>query len=324
MTEEMTTEKGGFDTNGSPLIIPPTKRKKNIDLNRLAFIIFVLAIPLFMLVVSWGFVNIKSFLMAFQLPTGEWSMETFEMVFLEMKMFGGEASLLISIRNTLIFFLKDLCMYPLHILVAYFLYKKIKGYKVFQIILYLPGIISAVAVTMAFKEFISPSGPLGQLLINAGVCKNIGDVPELLNNNNYAVWTVMFYTIWLGWGGNMLLLGGAMARIPVDLLESARLDGIESGKEIIYIIFPLIWPTISTLLILGLTGLFNAGGPVLLLTGGAAQTSTISYWIYNWTVNVGPAGYNRVSAAGLIFTAIGVPLILVLRKLIERIPTVEF
>ena len=324
MTEKTTTEKGGFDTNGSPLIIPPTKRKKNIDLNRLAFIIFVLAIPLFMLVVSWGFVNIKSFLMAFQLPTGEWSMETFEMVFLEMKMFGGEASLLISIRNTLIFFLKDLCMYPLHILVAYFLYKKIKGYKVFQIILYLPGIISAVAVTMAFKEFISPSGPLGQLLINAGVCKNIEDVPELLTNNNYAVWTVMFYTIWLGWGGNMLLLGGAMARIPVDLLESARLDGIESGKEIIYIIFPLIWPTISSLLILGLTGLFNAGGPVLLLTDGAAQTSTISYWIYNWTVNVGPAGYNRVSAAGLIFTAIGVPLILVLRKLIERIPTVEF
>lgn len=324
MTEETTTEKGGFDTNGSPLIIPPTKRKKNIDLNRLAFIIFVLAIPLFMLVVSWGFVNIKSFLMAFQLPTGEWSMETFEMVFLEMKMFGGEASLLISIRNTLIFFLKDLCMYPLHILVAYFLYKKIKGYKVFQIILYLPGIISAVAVTMAFKEFISPSGPLGQLLINAGVCKNIEDVPELLTNNNYAVWTVMFYTIWLGWGGNMLLLGGAMARIPVDLLEAARLDGIESGKEIIYIICPLIWPTISSLLILGLTGLFNAGGPVLLLTGGAAQTSTISYWIYNWTVNAGPAGYNRVSAAGLIFTAIGVPLILVLRKLIERIPTVEF
>ena len=324
MIEEKTTEIEKDGSVGLPAFSAPNKTKKKTDWNRVAFIIFVLSIPLFMLCVSWGFVNIKSFLMAFQISTGEWSLETFEMVFLEMKMHGGEASLLISIRNTFLFFVKDICMYPLHILIAYFFYKKIKGFKVFQVILYLPGIISAVALTMAFKRFISPSGPLGQLLIGSGMYGSVSEVPELLNNNDTAVWTVMFYTIWLGWGGNMLLLGGAMARIPVDLLESARLDGIESFKEIVYIIFPLIWPTISTLLILGLTGIFSAGGPVLLLTGGAAQTSTISYWIYNWTVNVGPAGYNRVSAAGLIFTAVGVPFILIVRHLIEKIPTVEF
>ena len=288
------------------------------------FIVALLLIPIVHWLIFWLGVNINSILMAFQLPTGEWSMETFEMMFLDLKMNGDESSLIVSIRNTLIFFVKDLLMYPLHIIIAYFLYKKIKGYKAFQIILYLPNIISAVAITMAFQKFIAPSGPLGQLLLEAGMYESQGDIPELLNDDRYALWTVMFYTVWLGWGGNMLLLGGAMARIPVELLESARLDGIGTWKEILYIIAPLIWTSVSTLIILGLTGIFNSGGPILLLTKGRGQTSTIAFWIYNWTVVTGPAGYNRVSAAGLLFTAIGVPLILGLRKLVEKIPTVEY
>lgn len=95
----------------------------------------------------------------------------------------------------------------------------------------------------------------------------------------------------------MLLFTGAMSRIPVSILESIKLDGCGMGREIISIILPLIWPTISTLLVLNATGIFSASGPILLFTKGDYDTTTIGYWIFDmvYTYN----NYNVVAAAGL-------------------------
>ena len=245
-------------------------------------------------------------------------MINFEDLFLNFK--DGADDLAISVRNTVLFFLKDMLMIPFHLLISYFLYRKVCGYKFIQIILYLPAIISPVAMATMFAQFVGSTGPIVSLLKEIGVT----EVPSFLGSSQYANWTVMFYTIWLGWGGRMLLFNGALARVPVEILESGRLDGINTFQEIVYLIFPLIWPTTSTLIILQLTELFAAGGPVLLLTGGNYQTSTIAYWIFAKCQFGGEAYYEYVAAAGLFFTLVGVPVILALRKLIESIPTVEY
>ena len=122
----------------------------------------------------------------------------------------------------------------------------------------------------------------------------------------------------------MLLFGGAFARIPTELIEAAKLDGITPVKEFIYLILPLVWSTLSTLLILNMTGLFAASGPILLFTKGAYRTTTIGYWIFDKVKYVGVSAYNEVAAAGLVFSAIGVPVIMFFKWLLERIPTVEY
>ena len=40
--------------------------------------------------------------------------------------------------------------------------------------------------------------------------------------------------------------------------------------------------------------------------------------------NIGESAYNQVAATGLLFTLIGVPIILLARWLIEKIPVVEY
>jgi ABC-type sugar transport system permease subunit len=232
----------------------------------------------------------------------------------------AEINLNTSIKNTFIYFIKDILMLPFHLLIAYFFYKKLAGYRVFQVIFYLPSIISGVAFSTMFSNFIALSGPIGVLLSSAGV----NPVPEFLANSDYATATILFYTIWIGWGGNMLLLGGALARVPLEILESARLDGISPAKELIYMILPLIWSTLSTLLILSMTSLFIADGPILLFTRGKFQTATIGYWIFDRVYFQGVGAYNSVAAAGLVFTVIGAPIILFVKWLIERVPVVEY
>ena len=286
------------------------------------FVIALLIVPIVHWLIFWLGVNINSILMAFQLPTGEWSFETLRNVVKEILYNDSNAmiNLKTSVGNTLIYFTKDILMIPFHLIIAYFFYKKLPGYKAFQVIFYLPSIISGVAFATMFDAFIAKSGPVGILLKGFGV----SPVPEFLANSDYATWTILFYTIWIGWGGNMLLLGGALARVPIEILESARLDGIKPWQELIYMILPLIWSTLSTLLILNMTSLFIADGPILLFTKGTFETSTIGYWIFHRVYNDGVGAYNSVAAAGLVFTLIGAPFILFTKWLIERVPVVEY
>lgn len=278
----------------------------------------MLALPVLHWIIFWFVVNINSILMAFQIPTGDWSLETMVIVFRGLS--AGDSDLRIAIQNTFIYFAKDVIMLFFQLIIAYFFYKKIAGYKAFRILFYIPSIISGVAVANMFANFITPSGPVGIILSKLGV----NPVPEFLADSAYATKTILLYTIWLGWGGNMLLFGGAFARIPTELIEAAKLDGITAFKEFIYLILPLVWSTLSTLLILNMTGLFAASGPILLFTRGAYRTTTIGYWIFDKVKYVGVSAYNEVAAAGLVFSCIGVPIIMFFKWLMERIPAVEY
>lgn len=302
----------------------PVKRKmKKLDKKLrpidITFIVTMLMIPILHFMLFYIYVNVQSIALAFQIPTGEWSWTTMHDAFNAIFHGGGESDIVISIRNTLIYFTKDLLFLPFHVLLAYFLYRKVTGYKVFQVIFYLPSLVSGVAIANMFQFFIRPQGPLGEIFATFGV-----KLPNLLGMSDYATWTILFYSIWLGWAGQMLLLGGAMVRIPVEVLESGRIDGIGTFREIVQMVIPLLWPTISTLLILQMTGVFSATGPILLFTQGGYGTSTLAWWIFEKVKYSGSSAYNEVAATGLIFTVIGVPIILVVRKFIEKLSDVEY
>lgn len=290
------------------------------------FLICMLALPFIHWLVFWLYVNSSSIIMAFQdSRTGAFTFENFTLFWESLTSPYGEIK--IALRNTLIYFgTSMLIIMPLSFLIAYFIYKRIAGYKAFRIIFYLPAIVSAVAMVAAYNNFIDPKGPLGIIIKFFG---GKMDPEGLLGNENTATWAIVVYTIWTGFSGNMILFGGAMTRIPVDLLESARLDGVGAGKELTAIILPLVWSTVTTIIIVSLTGIFSASGPILLFGGGNNnKTTTISYWIFMQVYGGGKVGgsgsYNLVSCAGLCFTSVGVPVILGIRKLLERIPTVEY
>ncbi|MBQ8428906.1 MAG: sugar ABC transporter permease [Clostridia bacterium] len=293
-------------------------RGKRLQKWEIIFIVTMLAVPVIHWLVFWLYTNIQSILLAFQLPKISqndpirWDTLEIERFFSNFKGDGWA----IALRNTIIYFVKDILMLPLQLFVAYFLYRKIRGWRFYQIVFYLPTIISGVAMASLYERLIQPGGPLDTLL--PGKFSNFLIMPE------YATTAILLFTVWLGWGGQMLLFGGALAKIPVELIESARLDGIGTFREFVYIIVPLVWGTASTIIILIMTQMFSLQGAVLLLgKGGASETQTIGYWIF-YKVQLGASYYNEVSAAGFIFTLVGVPVIMFIKWLIERIPVVDY
>ena len=280
----------------------------------------MLLIPIVHWLLFWLYVNFDSIMLAFKIPSGEWSTVSLQTVFLSLKEGGSELN--VAIKNTFIYFFKDTLMIPLQLLLAYFLHKKIRLYGFFRVMFYLPVLISGVAMVQLYSSMIAPSGPIGDLLKAFGV----NPVPQFLADSRYATSAILIYTIWVGLGGHLLILSGALVRIPIDVLESARLDGVNNAQELLYFIVPMMWPTLSTLFILNLTGIFSAGGPILLFDSSKidVKITTISYWIFDKVYVGGPAAYNEVAATGLVFTLVGVPVIMFLKWLIEKVPQVEY
>ena len=286
------------------------------------FLISLLIIPIINWVLFWFTVNIQSIFLAFQdSRTGAFTWWNFEYFWQQLTTSGGEIAL--AIENTLKYFSSNLfVVIPLSMIIAFFLYKKIWGHKAFTVIFYLPAIISSVAMVQVYMQFLSSNGPVAQLF---------GDIvkipPEgLFARPETATSMIVLYTIWTGFSANILLFIGAMTRIPIEVFEAAKLEGCKPGREFISIVFPLIWPTFSTMLILSFTGLFSSSGPILLFGADSAsyKTTTISYWIFKEVYEGGLGGINAVSATGLCFTVVAVPLILFVRWVAEKVPEVEY
>lgn len=313
------------------------RQKKPINDYRRKQLMFVwgwLAIPIIAWVVFYWYLNLSSFVGAFQDRDGFWTLQNFKDVWIDIfnpSQFARSSSLAVGFKNTLSYFLLTICVeFPIQIVTCYFLYKQIWGYKFFRYIFYLPAIISGIVLTTVFQAFIDPD--IGAIQEIVKMFNPEFQMPTLMGSPDTATKTIMTYVIWTCVCGNMLLVCGAMNRIPVDVLEAARLDGIGPGRELINIILPLIWPTLSTLLILTCTGFLSASGPILLFNTSAAdlEITTISYWIWDKvyatssTGNIDNGVNNLVSAAGLMLTVVAVPIILAIRKLLDLVPSVEY
>lgn len=327
---------GDFFYEWNRKIFPPSKKKKetatSMKRRQTGFLVFLLIIPIVHWLIFWLYVNLQSFVLAFQSYTidgSEWTLDNFKEVW-RLITSPINNTLGIALLNTVKYFGTTVfIIIPLCLVVSFFFYKKIAGYKAFRVIFYLPAIISSLVMVTAYSEFVDPNGPLGAISRMLGIEPNDR---SMLSRPETATNAIIVYTIWTGMTTNVLLFSGGMARVPVEVLEAAKLDGVGPGRELVNIIFPLIWPTFSTQLIFTMTGLFSAGGPILLFTQGQYNTTTVSFWIFSKVYgdvtsgapSASMAEYNIVSCAGMCFTAIGVPLILGTRKLLDKVEAVEY
>lgn len=227
-----------------------------------------------------------------------------------------------SLKNTLIFFFSGLLISkPLEFIFAYFIYKKIKGYKKFRYIFYLPCIIASVVMSSLVLFLTQPNGPLS---IAWKYIFETETAPFFFKDSRYALTSMIVFGILLGLGGGIIWYNAAMIRIPESITEYLTLEGVGMGREIVQFIIPLIWPTIAVFVLLSFVGIFTASGDILLYTGGEYNTYTISFYIYAHTVGLASANLNYASAVGLFFTVLALPLSLIIQRIVSHVEPIEY
>ncbi|NMA05012.1 MAG: sugar ABC transporter permease [Acholeplasmataceae bacterium] len=277
----------------------------------------MLLIPITQFLIFWVYVNFNSILMAFQKFDGDtvtYTLDNFIRFFDEIKL--GDSNLRIAIKNTMSLFLVNIgIILPLSLLFAYFLYKKVFFHKGFRVIFFLPQIISSVILITLFKYIIAPTGPFNMVL-SWITDKPISELPNWLGDPRYSFNTILVYCIWTGFAVNLVLITGAMSRIPKEIIEYGRLEGLSLKGELFKVIIPMIYPTLTTLIITTVSGMFVNMGPILPFTQGNFKTTTIGYYIFSQVKN---NMYEYPAAIGLVFTFIGLPIVLLVKKLLNKI-----
>lgn len=277
------------------------------------FIALMMAYPVAQFLIFWVYVNFDSIMMAFQDASGNFTFEHFEIFFKELG--DSNALALNSITNSIWHFIVgDFVGLPVSLIFSYFMFKRVPGSKIFRVVFFLPSIISAVVLTTIYGYILTLDGPINSMITSLG-----GERIPFLLSDKTVLPSILFYGFWFGMGMNILLISGSIARIPEDIFEYSRLEGVGFFCEFTQIVIPLIFETISSIFLMGAVGMFTTLGPTLLLTPLTFETNTttIAYFIY-YCVNV-TNNLNYAAAAGLIFTLVGTPIILGARALLNKI-----
>ncbi|CAM4175908.1 sugar ABC transporter permease [Paenibacillus alkaliterrae] len=210
--------------------------------------------------------------------------------------------------NTMIFWvLKVMPTMMIGLIVATLLNAKIRGVAWFRGAIYLPGVLSSVAVSMAWLWLLDPrSGP-----VNA-IVKLLGIPPQnWLQDLALAMPAVIVISIWTNIGFAMIIYLAGLQGIPSHLYEAASIDGATGLKKFIYITVPMLKPITFFLFITLTIRSFQVFDIVYILTGGGPlnSTTTIVNQIVKTAFEEYKMGYASAQAIVLLLLTIIVTIV---------------
>lgn len=298
--------------NGKKPSISSAKRKD------LLFYVSLMVLPVVQFLIFYIGVNAKSILYAFQnidltKNITTFTFDNFKNIFEAMK----TTTLYSDLTNiSLISYLISLIVgVPLGLFFSFYIAEKMPLANMFRVVLFLPSIISAITMVTIYRFF-----------VESALCDMVGDIfnvkiQGLLENPETRFSAIMFYNVFISFGTSVLMYSNSMSSIPEEIIEAGKLDGATGLKKFFYIVFPQVFGTVSTFLIIGIAGLFTNQINLFSFYEASApdDVRTLGYYLYvRAQLAVNEAEYPELSALGLLLTAIAVPLTMLVKWLLQK------
>ena len=193
--------------------------------------------------------------------------------------------------------------------------------RVVQSVSYLPHFISWVILGGLIRELFSPTrGVINEIV------KAFGGTPiYFLANPNYFVFVLIVTYLWqsVGWGTIIYL--AAISAIDQEQYESAIIDGADRFQRMLYITVPSIMPTVTTLLVLNLGSVLNAGfDQIFNLYNSQVMSVADILDTYVYRIGLLKFDYSYSAAIGLFKNAVGILLVLGSNLAIKRMTKGEY
>ena len=171
--------------------------------------------------------------------------------------------------------------------------QRLKEVAVYRAIYYLPSILPVFAIAFIFVVFLNPGyGLLNHALTSIGLRS-----PNWLGDPAYTKLALVMIAQ-LGAGQYALIFLAGLKGIPVELYESASIDGAGPFRKFFSITLPLMTPVILYDLIIGISLGLQVFTPAFILTGGGERSAgpdnsllTFVFFIYRQAFQFGQMGY---------------------------------
>ena len=225
-----------------------------------------------------------------------------------------------ALRNTVgMNVIRILIAFPLTIVVAIMINEltNMRFKKILQTISYLPFFISWIVIGGMLRTWLSETGLMNNLLLDAGFIQN--GIPFLGIESYY--WTIAILSdIWrnLGWGTILYL--AAMTSIDPTLYEAARMDGAKKLQQIRHITIPGIKHIIAINLVLTVSGLLGSNlDQTLILQNSTNFNRSDVLGSLVFRMGITNSNFSFAAAVGLVISIISFILVVLTNILSKKI-----
>ena len=147
-----------------------------------------------------------------------------------------------------------------------------------------------------------------------------------LGDPRTALWSVMATHIWKWLGFNMIIFLAALSALPGEVLGAAELDNCGWLQKLVYIIVPMLRPTIVNLTILSFIGKMMVFDLVWIMTAGGPlwSTETVSTYVYKRAFDWNTFDLGYPSAIAVLWFAIILAFVALMTGLFRQRERLEF
>jgi raffinose/stachyose/melibiose transport system permease protein len=184
---------------------------------------------------------------------------------------------------------------------ALVLNRTLKTRYVLRTLLFLPVILSPIAVSYIFRFIFAIDGPMNAILKAFGY----NGAPILwLASAKLSIWVILLVVGWQSIGVSMVIFLAGLATVPQDIEEAAAIDGAGTVGRFFRITIPMIQPALAISTTLGLIQGLKIFDQVLAMTGGGpfGATETLSLVVYQNTFVNMRFGYG--AAIAMVLTVV--------------------
>lgn len=213
-------------------------------------------------------------------------------------------------HNAMIAVLSLVIQGPIAIGLALLLNRRMRGQSVMRVLIFVPYVISEVAVGLGWSLMLQSHGAVNGFLANIG----LGSLKQdWLSDPNVAIWSLMLIITWKYIGFAVILFLAGLQGIPEELSEAASIDGASYWQVQRTIVLPLLGPTIRIWAFLSIIGSFQLFDLVYIVWGqyvaSTAGTSTMATYMVANGRNAGSYGYGNAVAVIMFLISLGVALL---------------
>ena len=189
---------------------------------------------------------------------------------------------LIALKNNMIWALVSVTV-PIAIglvQAAVIVNSNVKCENLFQLLLFLPQILSSMIMSIMWLAIYDPaSGLLNEALKMIGLDSF---AQPWLGDKSTAIYALLVMSIWTAYGFNTVIYCTAIRSVDQAMYEAAKIDGANFLQTFFRITIPSISKTTTTLLLLSLIGAFKVFDVVFQMTKGGPgyYTYVMSYYLY--------------------------------------------
>ena len=188
-----------------------------------------------------------------------------------------------SVRHNMMLLVAVPFMVAWSLLVAVVLYERLKGWKLYRVILFMPYILAIPIIAVIMKKLFQFNGPVNEVLRWLSL-----DFLALdwIGSSDVALWTVMMLIIWRESALGIILFLARMLSLDESLMEAARLDGANWWQRVWHVIVPQMRVVMEFYIVTSVITILSAVFAYVFMIGGGrggpgTSTMVVELYIFN-------------------------------------------